>query len=128
MKACKTGHGVDRHLYGLFWLAKQQQQRLAGYDIPEIFLDEAWGKIRHDVLSTSNCGGYALSLFGFGPVVEDGFGIGYIIKDTCMHFCITNFNKQAHAFANALNLSLLELGALLEDQIPVRSIKLPSKL
>eukprot|EP01120_Amphizonella_sp_Union-15-10_P006738 TRINITY_DN2206_c0_g1_i1.p1 TRINITY_DN2206_c0_g1~~TRINITY_DN2206_c0_g1_i1.p1 ORF type:complete len:465 (+),score=48.62 TRINITY_DN2206_c0_g1_i1:492-1886(+) len=123
IKACKTGNGVDRHLYGLFWLSKQQQQRYPGYELPEIFNDVGWSRLRHDVLSTSNCGGYALSLFGFGPVVDDGFGIGYIIKDSCMHFNITSFHKQAHAFSNALNLSLLEIGSLLEDQIPVRSIK-----
>lgn len=28
----------------------------------------------------SNCGNPSLRLFGFGPVVRDGFGIGYIIK------------------------------------------------
>jgi hypothetical protein len=66
--------------------------------------------------STSNCGNPALRLFGFGdtpalsfrplvgivlsknfslhftgPVVSDGFGLGYIIKDEGMQICCTSF-------------------------------------
>lgn len=36
--------------------------------------------INHSTISTSNCGNPSLRLFGFAPVVDDGFGIGYIIK------------------------------------------------
>jgi hypothetical protein len=43
-------------------------------------ISSSWARLRHDVLSTSNCGGYSLSSFGFGPVVPEGLGVGYIIK------------------------------------------------
>jgi hypothetical protein len=36
--------------------------------------------LTQSVLSTSNCGSTALSLFGFGPVVTHGYGIGTCIQ------------------------------------------------
>ena len=38
-----------------------------------------------------------------GPVVPDGFGIGYIIKDQCMHFHITR-----HAADRCSSIALVE--------------------
>lgn len=80
----KAGEGVDRHLSGLLNLARIRQKMLPGYEIPELYRDVAWSRLRYDSLSTSNCGGYALASFGFGPVVPDGWGLGYIIKDKCL--------------------------------------------
>jgi len=48
--------------------------------IPELFKDPGYAQLGHSTLSTSNCGNVSLRLFGFGPVVGDGLGIGYIIK------------------------------------------------
>uniref|UniRef100_A0A6B2KZV3 Choline/carnitine acyltransferase domain-containing protein n=1 Tax=Arcella intermedia TaxID=1963864 RepID=A0A6B2KZV3_9EUKA len=122
VRLAKNGDGVDRHLYGLFNLAKQQQKRLPGYRIPEIFEDVAYARMRYDVMSTSNCGGYALSSFGFGPVVPDGFGLGYILKDKCMHFHITNYEKEKTVrFQALLERSLMEMGELIKSGIPVRA-------
>ena len=49
--------------------------------MPTIFTDSGWATLGTSILSTSNCGNPALRLFGFGPVVGDGYGIGYIIKE-----------------------------------------------
>lgn len=77
-RECSMGLGQDRHLYALecVWdrLYKDQKK-------PRIFTDRGWKTLNHTVISTSNCGNPALRLFGFGPVVSDGFGIGYIIKE-----------------------------------------------
>lgn len=48
--------------------------------LPALFHDPGYSTLGHSTLSTSNCGNPALRLFGFGAVVDDGFGIGYIIK------------------------------------------------
>jgi len=124
LSRAKEGFGIDRHLYALYNLAKQQLQQISGYKLPEIFTDPAYSILRHDFLSTSNCGGYALSLFGFGAVVQDGFGIGYIIKDSCMHFNVTSFDStKTSKFMYLLEQSLLEMGQLLANKIPVRAIR-----
>lgn len=42
MALCKNGFGVDRHLFGLYNLAKHKQQRLLNYEIPNIFTDPSY--------------------------------------------------------------------------------------
>ncbi len=66
-KEAKEGFGVDRHLFGLKNLAYHKQQRLPGYTIPALFQDKAYRVLSASVLSTSNCGSDALTMFGFGP-------------------------------------------------------------
>jgi len=67
---CRNGHGVDRHLYALYCLGKEQGI------VPEIFTDKGWSTLSSSVISTSNVSSDYLSVFGFGPVVEQGIGIG----------------------------------------------------
>jgi carnitine O-acetyltransferase len=81
-KMCAKGLGQDRHLYALQCIYQREVGNSDnGERMPEIFKDIGWQTLSRTVLSTSNCGNPALRLFGFGPVVADGFGIGYIIKD-----------------------------------------------
>ncbi|CAG8481244.1 17884_t:CDS:2 [Funneliformis caledonium] len=82
-KMCAKGLGQDRHLYALQCVWQREVGNAANCEekLPAIFKDMGWQTLNHTVLSTSNCGNPALRLFGFGPVVADGFGIGYIIKD-----------------------------------------------
>jgi len=84
--------------------------------------------MRYDSMSTSNCGGYSLSSFGFGPVVPDGYGLGYIIKDKCMHFHITSFIKgNAKKYSTALEQSFEEIANLVVNGTPIR-LPLKSKI
>lgn len=77
-RECSMGLGQDRHLYALecVWDRLHKDEKK-----PRIFTDCGWKTLNHTVISTSNCGNPALRLFGFGPTVSDGFGIGYIIKE-----------------------------------------------
>lgn len=114
----KSGNGVDRHLLGLQQLSRHKQLRLPQYEIPNIFLDPSYSKFCGSILSTSNCGGYALDLFGFGPVMPTGLGIGYIIKPDCLLFNVTSFVGQANIFVSALRATLLDMLQLCSTQIP----------
>ncbi|CAG8593642.1 2288_t:CDS:2 [Paraglomus occultum] len=81
-KLCSKGLGQDRHLYALQCIWQRDHLGKINEDkIPSIYKDSGWQTLNHTVISTSNCGNPALRLFGFGPVVADGFGIGYIIKE-----------------------------------------------
>lgn len=116
-KDAKDGKGVDRHLFVLLQLAKQQQARLPNHDIPELFTDESYATFCSNILSTSNCGSEALSLFGFGPVHEHGLGVGYIIKEKSLSFTVTSFREPAaKEFAN-------HLADALRDQLSVAKEK-----
>lgn len=108
---CAQGLGQDRHLYALYSLAKPT-------GLPELFLDPGYALLNHSVLSTSNCGNPALRLFGFGPVVDDGFGIGYIIKENALSFVASSKHRQTRRFLDCLRSYLLEMARLLGSSDP----------
>lgn len=109
VKECAKGKGVDRHLFALKCIAEK-----CVLPIPSFFQAEPWKMLNHTVLSTSNCGNPALAGFGFGPVVPDGLGIGYIIKDTCVHYSISSKHRQTTRYAFTLENVLRDMAALLE--------------
>jgi len=115
VKECAQGKGVDRHLFSLKCIAEKN-----GLPIPKFFTSECWRKLNHTVLSTSNCGNPSLALFGFGPVVPDGFGIGYIIKESQIHYTISSNHRQTARYASILEGVLREMTSLLE---PISSTK-----
>ncbi|CAG8456713.1 8521_t:CDS:2 [Ambispora gerdemannii] len=124
-KMCSKGLGQDRHLYALqcVWQREMRNTNLDEEKLPLIFKDSGWQTLNHTVISTSNCGNPALRLFGFGPVVSDGFGIGYIIKDEGIAFCASSKHRQTRRFLQTLEnyLSDVQLQLISERQTPVLS-------
>ncbi|AWU74178.1 hypothetical protein CAS74_004153 [Pichia kudriavzevii] len=74
--------------------------------IPSIFADEGWDKLNTTIISTSNCGNPSLKVFGFGPVSENGFGLGYIIKDNKISICASSKHRQTSRFTSSLETTL----------------------
>lgn len=122
-KACQQGNGVDRHLWGMLQLATVRRQHLVNFKIPRIYSLPAWKRMRHDHLSTSNCGHDALSYFGFGPTWGDGLGIGYIIKNDVIIATITSFDNKAKAYVDQVQRALNEIYALFENNAPIRTMR-----
>jgi len=102
VKEASAGRGVDRHLYALKCIASKYQDD----GTADIFSSAAWKVLNHTILSTSNCGNPSLELFGFGPVVPDGFGIGYIIKDNGISYTVTSKHRQTQRFVQMLQNTL----------------------
>lgn len=117
VKDCLRGKGVDRHLFALKCIAER-----ANFSLPPFFQSAPWKLLNHTVLSTSNCGNPALRLFGFGPVVADGLGIGYIIKDWSIHYSISSKHRQTQRYASTLESVLREMASLLK---PLSSVHVP---
>ena len=117
VKECAKGKGVDRHLYALKCIAERN-----GLPTPAFFHSEPWSMLNHTVLSTSNCGNPSLALFGFGPVVPDGLGIGYIIKETCLHYAICSKHRQTTRYAMTL-VSVLKQMAQLMDPVSQTTVR-----
>ena len=115
MRKAKNGHGVDRHLFGLRMLFEENPSQFGG-EKPEIFTDPNYSKSSHWKLSTSHCGSPSLSLFGFGPVVPQGFGVGYMIKNELISFVITSkynvLGSSSVVFASLLEQSLYHLHSI----------------
>ncbi len=109
IKLSASGKGLERHLFALMKIAEK-----SGIPTPDFFSSVAYTKLNHTVLSTSNCGNPSLRLFGFGPVVQDGFGIGYIIRDNGIQYSISSKHRQTKRFASALKKALTDMGDLLQ--------------
>lgn len=114
VKECASGKGVERHLFALKCISDRHNLPL-----PSFFNSNAWQTLNHTILSTSNCGNPSLRHFGFGPVVPDGFGIGYIIKDQTLHFSISSRNRQTDRYRNTLLLVLCQVESMLAPTMKV---------
>ncbi|CAJ0603042.1 unnamed protein product [Cylicocyclus nassatus] len=103
VKEASMGQGFDRHLLGL----KITAERL-GKPMPALFEDPGFNRMSHFVLSTSTLSTNTIVFGGFGPVVEDGLGIGYNVSSTQVGAVITSHkkNRDAKDFAKALEKSL----------------------
>ncbi|KAL3239942.1 choline/carnitine O-acyltransferase [Nakaseomyces bracarensis] len=106
-RECSLGQGQDRHLYALQCICKTNS-------IPEpaMFHSTAWKKLNNNTLSTSNCGSPALKWFGFGPVEQNGFGIGYIIKDTGIAITVSSKHRQTKRYVTMIEKALQEINAM----------------
>lgn len=116
VKECARGKGVDRHLFALKCIAERR-----GEPIP-LFDSTAWKVLNYTVLSTSNCGNPSLRLFGFGPVVPDGFGVGYIIKERSIYYSISSKHRQTSRYARTLEVTLRDMAATLQSQTQSTSL------
>ena len=111
VKECSHGLGVDRHLFALKCIAEKK-----GLPIPPFYHSKPWKLLNHTILSTSNCGNPSIAGFGFGPVVPDGLGIGYIIKENQIHYSISSKHRQTRRYASTLESVLREMSQLFFDQ------------
>jgi len=73
--AASEGKGVDRHLFGLKQLLKE------GEEVPAIYKDPAYSYSSHWFLSTSQLSSEYFNGYGWSQVVDDGFGIAYMINN-----------------------------------------------
>lgn len=115
IKLAASGRGIERHLFALMKIAEKN-----GIPTPAFFHSTAYKKLNHTILSTSNCGNPSLRFFGFGPVVQDGFGIGYIIREKGLQYSISSKHRQTERFAHTLKQTLIDMGKLLQ---PLGSVK-----
>ncbi|GAC96101.1 hypothetical protein PHSY_003681 [Pseudozyma hubeiensis SY62] len=122
-RACAGGQGHDRHLYALHNLWKRNASSSSSSTPPKIFTDAGYAKLNHTVVSTSNCGNPALRMFGFGPVVPDGFGIGYIIKDDGITVCASSKHLQTKRFLDTLEAYLLQTQGMIIELYKAANVR-----
>ncbi|KAL7417765.1 acyltransferase ChoActase/COT/CPT [Mrakia frigida] len=79
-----NGQGVDRHLFGLKKVLKDNEE------LPEFFKDPAYAKTSHWEMSTSQLGSEYIDGWGYGEVVDDGYGLGYSVHDSYLRWVITS--------------------------------------
>jgi carnitine O-acetyltransferase len=100
------GLGVDRHLFGLS-LMQDENDRVS----PSLFSDPLYVRAKPLRMSTST----VCYTPGFGPVADDGIGVGYqVAADTCM-FAVSSLTRNGYVnpFCDLLKEALDEIGELL---------------
>ncbi|XP_076178681.1 carnitine palmitoyltransferase 2 [Ptiloglossa arizonensis] len=91
-KDAAMGQGFDRHLFALKKIWEQSNSPK-----PAIFEDSAYENINNNVLSTSTLSSSAVFAGGFGPVVNNGYGIGYMIQDKRLGSIVTSYNNHCNS-------------------------------
>lgn len=90
VKACKAGHGVDRHLFGLGLAAEAVQEKSEALD--ELTGHPAVRQAREDFLSTTSIGSAdQVVRYAFVPSVEDGFGVAYTPGEEWLEFTVSHW-------------------------------------
>jgi len=115
MKEACNGLGVDRLFLGLRLIAEEN-----GIEKHPIFTDSSYLKSNHWGLSTSQLPSPYLYV-GFGPVVLDGFGICYNLRDKSINSFMTSMNwhplTRVQRFSAELTKSFDLMKGLLESKI-----------
>ncbi|AFY53303.1 Choline/Carnitine o-acyltransferase [Rivularia sp. PCC 7116] len=107
-KDCQQGYGVDRHLQSLLRLGRAQGI------VPKIYQDKAYKVLGDSTICTSSlAAGMGMELFCFGQVVDNGYGIGYIIKPDSITVSVTSKYQQTQEYLDCLKQSFSELGELM---------------
>ncbi|XP_043280995.1 carnitine O-palmitoyltransferase 2, mitochondrial isoform X2 [Venturia canescens] len=115
VKEAAMGQGFDRHLFALkdLW----DKSNSSGGSLPAIFKDPAYAKLNHNILSTSTLSSPQVRAGGFGPVVEDGYGIGYVIQNHRLGSVVTSYKPHRHAeeYVKSLSSAVKDLHAILKS-------------
>merc|ERR1712166_1213423 len=74
-----------------------------------IFDDPAYSMSSHWNLSTSTLASEHFTTWGFGEVVPDGYGVGYMCNREDVAFTVTSQNLGAAAFGTALENALEDI-------------------
>ncbi|XP_055636894.1 carnitine O-palmitoyltransferase 2, mitochondrial [Toxorhynchites rutilus septentrionalis] len=114
-KEAAMGQGFDRHLFGL-----RHTAQLNDIPLPCIFEDPAYAAINRNILSTSTLSSPALLAGGFGPVVKDGYGIGYNIQDGFLGCVITSYKPERNGsdFVECLRSAYDDIANVLNSSKP----------
>ncbi|XP_078047040.1 choline acetyltransferase isoform X2 [Augochlora pura] len=111
-----NGQGIDNHLMGLYYAAKE-----AGEPVPRIFSDEAFGIVNHFALSTSQVTTKNDAIIGYGPVVTDGYGCAYNMRSNGFIFSVSAFHSDdrtnAKKFAQTLEQNLRDIATMLKNAL-----------
>lgn len=120
-----NAHGVDRHLFGLKNSLREGEQK------PELFTDPAFSYSSHWYLSTSQLTSEHFDGYGWGQVVNDGFGVAYMIKNNALQFNVASvkdlevhgkkYINGTHRFKQALEEACDDMRDALLAEVPAQA-------
>ena len=112
------GMGVERHLFGLAKMQAKFKDELNMYEIPALYKDNGYKKLKTDFISTSGVGGEYTRYCAFGPQIDNGFGMFYTMnKNNIVINLASKMSEkdEADKFVNNLVLAFNEIKSFIED-------------
>ncbi|GAB1743411.1 hypothetical protein NU219Hw_g9246t1 [Hortaea werneckii] len=91
------GKGVDRHLFGLKKMLKD------GEEAPELFKDPAYAYSGSWFISSSQLSSEFFNGYGWSQVVDDGWGIAYMVNENSIQFNIVSKHLGCERMAFYIN-------------------------
>ncbi|KAJ9154896.1 Carnitine acetyl transferase [Pleurostoma richardsiae] len=116
--AASDGKGVDRHLFGLKRLLEP------GQDVPAIYKDPAFSYSSSWYISTSQLSSEFFNGYGWSQVIDQGFGIAYMINENSLNFNIVSKGLGSKKMSFYLNEAAGDLRDLLVPTIHPPKAKL----
>lgn len=118
ISAASDGKGVDRHLFGLKKLLEP------GQEVPAIYKDPAFGYSSSWYLSTSQLSSEYFNGYGWSQVIDDGFGIAYMINENSLNFNIVSKGQGSNKMSHYISEAASEMRDLLMPTIEAAKAKL----
>ena len=84
LKMASSGHGVDRHFFGLKNMLQPDES------VPELFKDPLFKYSSTWLISTSQLSSEYFEGYGWSQVNDNGFGLAYMLNKDWMHINIVN--------------------------------------
>ena len=116
---CRFGHGVYTHLLALKYHYKAVGRDIGIDTLPEIFTDKGYQALTHSVVCTSTTSEYGVDLAGYGPIVDDGYGIRYFKRNDSICFNMTSrtdMQSKLEQMRAYIGQSLLEMADLMRSR------------
>ena len=87
---CRFGQGIYSHFLALKYHYKMAGHKLGIDSLPDVFTDKGYQILNHSVVCSSTTSDYGIDLAGYGPIVDDGYGIRYFQRDDSICFNMTS--------------------------------------
>ncbi|MGF1760893.1 choline/carnitine O-acyltransferase [Photobacterium sagamiensis] len=115
---CRFGHGIYTHLLALKYCYQSAGRDIGIDTLPEIFTDKGYQALTHSVVCTSTTSEYGVELAGYGPIVDDGYGIRYFKRNDSICFNMTSrtgMQDKLEQMRIYIEQSLLEMADLMRS-------------
>ncbi|RAL59709.1 hypothetical protein DID88_000341 [Monilinia fructigena] len=118
ISAASDGKGVDRHLFGLKKLLEP------GEELPAIYKDPTYGYSSKWFISSSQLSSEYFNGYGWSQVVDDGWGIAYMINENSIQFNVVSKGLGSERMSFYLNEAAGDIRDLLIPTLETAKAKL----
>jgi carnitine O-acetyltransferase len=118
ISAASDGKGVDRHLFGLKKLLGPNDE------LPEIYKDPAYSYSSTWRISSSQLSSEFFNGYGWSQVVDDGWGIAYMINENSIQFNVVSKGLGSERMSFYLNEAAGDIRDLLVPTLEAPKAKL----